>query len=93
MDTAVSNALGMFINAFIAGLVATVLPGVIAGINTQTGQFNVTWAIVYASLTVNFLTSVILGLNEYVRVKKSDRMIGKRGWTHDYRGVKGFLPF
>ncbi len=88
MNRAVSNALGMFFNAFIAGLVATVIPAIIAGIDASTGVFNITWQIISATITVNALTALVLGLNEYVRTNNSPMT---RSLPQER--AKGFLPF
>lgn len=89
MNESLNNGVGMFLNSFLAGLVATVIPALIAGINTQTGGFNLTWAIVTSTLVVNALTSLILGINEYLRTEKGGRL-GSAGTVVKR---KGFLPF
>ena len=86
-----SNALGMFVNAFLAGLVATVIPALIASIDTVTGAFNASWEAILAGLVVNALTALVLAINEYLRSAKGGERLGyseRRG-----RRVRGFLPY
>lgn len=88
-NEAIKNGFGMFLNAFIAGLVATVIPAIIASINTVSGTFNNSWAAILATLTVNLLTAIILGLNEYLRTSKLPLGAKKLATPKS----KGFLPW